>query len=240
MRARVMPQRANRGEAGPGKTRRGGRAHRAAARRDRMGERRWLVVMLRIPVAGRVKTRLARDIGIVAATSFYRHAAAALVARLARPRDWTTVLAVTPDCGVTHPSFPQAAHRMTQGRGDLGARLQRIMDTLPPGPVIVIGSDVPGIAASHIARAFHLLAGAEAAIGPSPDGGYWLIGLRRRPRRLAPFGAVRWSSRHAREDTLRNLDRARIAWLPELDDIDEAADLARHRRHLGRRLACRT
>lgn len=201
---------------------------------------RWLVVMLKTPVAGRVKTRLARGIGFAAATSFYRHATSALLARIDNPAAWSTVIAVTPDPELRSPALPRGFLRMTQGRGDLGQRLQRIMDTLPCGPVLVIGSDVPGITRTHIAEAFRSIAGAEAVIGPSPDGGYWLMGLRRRPRRLTPFGHVRWSSAHARADTLRNLGGLHVRLVAELDDVDDAGDYSRHADRSGRRILAPT
>jgi rSAM/selenodomain-associated transferase 1 len=192
--------------------------------------------MLKVPVAGRVKTRLARGIGVVAATAFYRHAPAALLARIDRPRRWTTVLAVTPDPECRSPALPRHLPRIAQGRGNLGARLQRIMDLLPTGPVVVIGSDVPHVNAGHLAEAFQKLAGSDAVLGPSSDGGYWLVGLRRCPRRLRAFDRVRWSSAQALADTEGNLAGADVRLIATLDDIDEASDLASQGGWTGRRI----
>jgi rSAM/selenodomain-associated transferase 1 len=184
--------------------------------------------MVKEPAAGRVKTRLARGIGLALATGFYRHAVASLVARLTQPRRWTVVLAVAPDpaCRTAALPGPKRA-RVPQGRGDLGQRMQRVIDRAPTGPVIVIGSDVPAISAGDIAAAFHRLEAHAAVIGPSPDGGYWLIGLSRRPRRLRPFRNVRWSTDAARAGTLRNLSGNSVALLGEKPDIDDAADWSR-------------
>ena len=63
--------------------------------------------------------------------------------------------------------------------------IQRILDALPPGPVVIIGSDVPGIRPHHIATAFRALGGSDAVLGPAIDGGYWLIGLKRRVEQRA-------------------------------------------------------
>lgn len=180
--------------------------------------------MVKEPVAGRVKTRLARGMGIALATSFYRHAVASIVARLNNPRRWTLVLAVTPDAVCHTPALPGPKRaRGPQGRGDLGQRMQRVIDRAPRGPVIVIGSDVPGITTGDIANAFQRLEAHAAVIGPSPDGGYWLIGLNRRPRRLRPFRNVRWSTDTALAGTLRNLAGLSVARLSEKADIDDAA-----------------
>jgi uncharacterized protein len=57
-------------------------------------------------------------------------------------------------------------------------------------------------------------------LGPAHDGGYWLIGLRRSPRVLAPFAGVRWSGPHALADTLANLNGKRVLLAPTLRDVD--------------------
>ena len=113
------------------------------------------------------------------------------------------------------------ANAFPQGGGDLGRRLRRLLATLPPGPVVVIGSDTPGITPADIASAFQALGAADAVVGPALDGGYWLIGLRRTPRRVDPFDGVRWSTAHALADTLANLKGRPVARLRTLEDIDD-------------------
>jgi rSAM/selenodomain-associated transferase 1 len=187
-----------------------------------------LVVMLKEPRPGRVKTRLGRGIGMVAAAWWFRHQVARLLRRLDDPR-WHLVLAVSPDRdGLASRVWPAHLPRVPQGRGDLGDRMARLFRSLPPGPVCIIGADIPGIRAAHIARAFAALGCHDAVIGPAPDGGYWLIGLRRTgavPARL--FDGVRWSSEHTRADTIHSLKGHRIALIETLCDVDEARDLSR-------------
>lgn len=185
-----------------------------------------LVVMVKEPVVGRVKTRLARDIGAVRATSFYRSTCAAVLARVQRPGAWRTILGVTPDAAVASAAWPHRIPRRAQGGGDLGRRMQRLMDTSPPGPVIVIGTDVPAIKPAHIHRAVKALGSHDAVVGPSPDGGYWLVGLKRRPRVPRAFASVEWSSSKALQQTLDNLSGLAIARIEQLADVDEAHDLA--------------
>ncbi len=50
-----------------------------------------------------------------------------------------------------------------------------------PGPVVIIGADIPEITPDHIGRAFAALGRSDAVFGPAADGGYWLVGLKRRP-----------------------------------------------------------
>ncbi|MFN0220081.1 MAG: TIGR04282 family arsenosugar biosynthesis glycosyltransferase [Hyphomicrobium sp.] len=193
-----------------------------------------LVIMAKTPIAGRVKSRLARGVGIVSATAAYRSMLGALIARLSEDRRWTTLLAISPDWAVSSPMFPAHVLRMRQGRGDLGERLQRITEVVPRGPLVVIGSDCPGVTPTDIAAAFRRLGRSDVVLGPSADGGYWLVGLKRRPRLRRAFDNVRWSTAHALADTRANLSGLRIAELRRLADIDGAADLASQRRLIGR------
>jgi rSAM/selenodomain-associated transferase 1 len=204
------------------------------------GERRAfaprLVIMVKEPVAGRVKTRLARDIGTVAATAVYRTMLMSVAARLVRDSRWQTILAVSPDGAVTSSMLPSHISRIPQGGGDLGSRLQWIFDRLPAGPVVVVGTDIPAISSNDIAAAFRALGSYDAVLGPSGDGGYWLIGMKRRPRVTPAFERVRWSSEHALADTERNLACLSIAHLGYHDDIDTSGDYARLRCLTGRRV----
>ncbi len=190
--------------------------------------------MVKAPVAGAVKTRLAREAGAVAATRFYRHATAALLGRIGRDARWRTVLAVAPDIHAGARFWPCGLARRGQGLGGLGQRMQRLMDDLPPGPVVIVGSDIPEIRASDIALAFAAVGRHGAVCGPSPDGGYWLFGLKRSPSVPRAFANVRWSSPFARADTLANFKDGSVALVAELADVDLASGLA----SLGAR-ACR-
>jgi hypothetical protein len=191
-----------------------------------------LVAFVKAPRLGRVKSRLARDIGAVAAWQFYRTTMASVLRSLDGDRRWLRWLAVTPDRAVAEPLlWPRDWRRMPQGGGDLGARMGRVMKTLPPGPVVIIGTDVPDIRPRHIAQAFHALGQHEAVFGPAADGGYWLVGLRRRPRCPEIFAGVRWSTSGALADTLANLPRTNVAMLEILKDIDTGANLDCWRRH---------
>lgn len=188
---------------------------------------RHLIVFARAPRMGRAKRRLARDIGTVPAWALANRWLTDLYRRLGNDPRWVTWLAITPDVGPTVFPWPGPATRQIgQGTGDLGQRMGRVIASRPPGHVILIGSDIPSVTQRHIARAFKLLAGNDAVFGPTPDGGYWLVGLNRR-RPLAPFTKVRWSSPHARADSLANLRGRRVALADELDDIDDADALRR-------------
>ncbi len=177
-----------------------------------------------------MKTRLARDLGPVAAAWWFRHQAARLIRRVGRDPRWRTVLAVTPDReGLASRVWPPDLPRWPQGPGDLGARMARAFAAMPPGPVIIVGADIPAVTAAHVAEGFRLLGRHEAVLGPAEDGGYWMIGLRRGGRATPAglFRGVRWSSPEALADTVRSLAPLEVGYAATLRDVDEAADLAR-------------
>jgi uncharacterized protein len=181
-----------------------------------------LVLFLRAPMLGAGKRRLARGIGDVAALRFERSMLALLLRRFGRDRRWQLRIAVTPDRARLRLPRPYARLETAgQGGGDLGVRMRRAIAACPPGPVVLVGADIPALAASHITAAFRLLGCCELVFGPADDGGFWLVGARRRPRPPPPFGAVRWSTRHALADTLANLRRyGAIGFVDRLEDVD--------------------
>lgn len=190
---------------------------------------RQLVIFAKAPRMGRVKTRLSRDVGRVTAWGFFRHALAALIRRLSADDRWTTTIAIAPDTAVGAPIWPRDVDRAPQGSGDLGNRMQRTFDLMPPGPVVIIGADIPDIQPRHIANAFKKLGDHDAVFGEADDGGYWLVGLKRSPRVRKIFNNVRWSGPHALSDTVANLQGARIARLEKLIDVDDGEDYRRWR-----------
>lgn len=196
-----------------------------------------LVIMVKEPIAGRVKTRLAREIGVVGATMFYRHAMRGVIARLAHQPFWRTVLIVDPDSAVSSRMLPAGGTRAGQGRGDLGARMQRPMRVLPPGPICLIGTDVPDISVADVRRAFQQLGNYDVVFGPAEDGGFWLVGLRRTPRVIDPYRArVPWSRSDTLAQTLANLSGVRVGFTARHHDVDSAADLARNQGRYARRI----
>jgi uncharacterized protein len=208
-------------------------------RRPRASFAPRLIVMAKAPRAGRIKRRLAASVGAVSAARFYRTCLTHTLLRLGRDPRWRTLLAVSPDRDVSAPYWPRGTERIPQGGGDLAVRMQRLLQRLPPGPAIIVGSDIPAIKPSDIARAFRLLGNSDAVFGRAADGGYWLVGLRRSPRVLSPFANVRWSGPLALADTLRNLEGYRVAFAATLSDVDSGKDYRGSRRAFERLIQAR-
>ena len=219
--------------------RKGGSGGTRAPGGGRGAEPPFLVVMVKEPRPGRVKTRLARDIGAVEAAWWFRHQSLALLRRLRDPR-WRLILAVSPDAeGMASRVWPRGPARVPQGRGDLGHRMGRLLRGLPPGPACIVGADVPGVARAHVAEAFAALGRADAVLGPATDGGYWLVGLRRTAAVPAGlFDGVRWSTGHAMADTRASMRGLAVAHAATLSDVDTAADLAATARRDAHPPAC--
>ena len=195
-----------------------------------MRARRHLVVFAKAPRLGTVKRRLAAGIGAVAALRFHRANTEALLRRIGGDPRWRCWLAITPDRFAGGPRFWRlTVPRLSQGGGDLGARMERALRALPPGPALIVGADIPGIGREQIARAFRMLAEKDFVLGPAPDGGYWLIGARRR-RRPRILRRVRWSTPAALADTLASLPKGvSVGYVETLEDVDTAAEYRRWR-----------
>lgn len=195
----------------------------------------WLVVMAKAPQLGRVKTRLSKDIGAVEALRFYRCNMARLLRDVGSDPRWQTVIAGAPDAELNVDAhWPTSLPRVSQGEGDLGDRMGGLMEDMPRGPVVLIGCDIPGINAEKINQAFTALGNHDAVFGPAEDGGYWLVGQKRRPAIVPMFQNVRWSTEHALNDTRANLQGRSVALLDELPDIDTGADYEKWRQSHGR------
>src|SRR5213079_636042 len=108
--------------------------------------RRYLVLFARAPRLGSGKRRLARDIGAVAALRFERLMLARLLRRLGRDGRWRLRLAVSPDrARYRMRLWPLGIPVAGQGSGDLGQRMRRALAACPPGPAVLIGTDIPAL-----------------------------------------------------------------------------------------------
>ncbi len=186
---------------------------------------RRLAVFARSPVAGRVKSRLSPALPARLAAVLYAGMLADTFAAVSAATVDERHVCWADDSGECPRGF--APHR--QQGGDLGERLQSAFDALLPGTydhALVIGSDTPPLTALHLDEAFDALEQHDVVLGPTVDGGYWCIGLRRTAPDL--FKDIPWSTREVLTRTLVRAHAAglRAATVATLDDLDTPHDLA--------------
>ena len=191
-----------------------------------------LLIFARVPVLGRVKSRLAAGIGEPAALAVYHELLAITRTAVAGARVPATVWladATGPEPTATEAhEWPDLTTRC-QLAGDLGQRMTAAFAAAfaeGAGRVAIIGTDCPGLCAAHLVQALALLASHDVVLGPATDGGYYLLGLRRPQPEL--FIHKTWSTDSVLADTLADAHRLglRVALLSELRDVDTADDLA--------------
>lgn len=195
-----------------------------------------LVVFLKAPRSGLVKTRLAEALGPDAACAAYRQLVETLLAHLA-PLPAVELCFTPADASAEiHPWLRNDWSTCPQSEGDLGERLHAAFTEhflSDAEHVVIIGSDCPNVTATDIEDAWLALEGHDVVLGPALDGGYWLIGLRAPQPGL--FAAMPWSTDAVFSETMRRARESglRVASLRELADVDTAADWERWLRRVG-------
>ncbi len=186
--------------------------------------------MLKAPRLGAVKTRLAYEIGDEAAVGIYR----SLVVRqlAAVPAGWPVEVHFAPaDAAEAMRAWLGPAHRyFPQSEGDLGARVHAAIDgafSRGAKAVLVVGGDCPELDTALLRDAADALRENDLVLGPTVDGGYYLIGLRGAQPGL--FSDMPWSTSEVFEETMTRIQALglTVEKLPMLFDVDTADDLSR-------------
>jgi uncharacterized protein len=191
-----------------------------------------LIVFMRAPRPGSVKTRLAAEIGADAACAAYRQLVDRLLPQL-RSLEFSVEFRHTPDDAAREvASWAEPNWQLVpQGDGDLGARLERaVLQSLSAGfsRALIVGTDCPYLTSADLLEAEQALATADIVLGPAEDGGYWLIGLRH--FHPGVFRGIPWSTDRVLATTLAWAKGAglKIRLLRTLADVDTAADWQRY------------
>lgn len=186
-----------------------------------------IIIFVRNPELGKVKTRLAREIGDASALEVYKKL-------LQHTHDITCNL----NChkyvyyagAVTEKDLwdNETYFKAIQEGNDLGERMMNAFQALFEAgykKLVIIGSDCPELSSSLIDKAFQLLESSEVVFGPAADGGYYLLGLTQLCEKL--FENKSWSTGSVMADSIHDLSGLKISYalLPVLRDIDTNADL---------------
>lgn len=186
-----------------------------------------VIIFVRNPEAGKVKTRLAAALGNEAALAIYKKL-------LMHTLEITEAMAA--DKFVFYADEVIAAdmwqrphyYKAVQAIDDLGGRMYSAFDYVLSkgyGKVCIIGSDCYELSSAIIEQAFAFLDGSDVVIGPAKDGGYYLLGMKILHPGL--FQNKSWSTDSVLEETLKDIERLKLSFqkLPQLTDVDEAKDV---------------
>lgn len=209
-----------------------------------------LIVFAKAPVPGQVKTRLVPPLTEEQAAAVHEASLMDVVRQ---------GLTMRVDVSIRHDDAPGSSvffartfpdlERRAQGSGNLGRRLERTFDAEFAGDaerVAIIGSDSPTLPSSALTHAFAALDRQDVVLGPALDGGYYLIGLRRRgwPEARVLLSDVPWSSERVLRATLDRLEGTGLSaelltpWydIDRIEDLRLAASHAQPDSRLGRLL----
>ncbi|MEJ8803337.1 TIGR04282 family arsenosugar biosynthesis glycosyltransferase [Pontibacter sp. H249] len=192
-----------------------------------MSDKNLLMLFVRNPELGKVKTRLAASVGPEEALAIYMHL-------LQHTKQITEHLPMDKMVHYSneideHDLWPNDKYKkQVQPSGDLGAKMQSAFKSaFAQGytSVVIIGSDCHQLTPAIIQKAFEELKKYEIVIGPALDGGYYLLGMNQMHHEL--FQNKRWSTEHVFPDTIHDIERLHLTHkvLPELSDVDYIEDL---------------
>lgn len=186
-----------------------------------------LIIFVRNPVPGKVKTRLARTIGPEAALSVYRH-----LLQHTHSITW----ALLPDKFVFYDEgirendlWENSIYGKFRQQGeDLGERMRNAFDDLfQKGyrKLVIVGSDCFELTKAIIEEGFHRLDRHDLVFGPTADGGYYLLGMKKMTTSI--FTGKAWSTSAVLQETLKSADDLDLSHflLPVLTDVDEEKDI---------------
>ncbi|TGL75210.1 TIGR04282 family arsenosugar biosynthesis glycosyltransferase [Leptospira yasudae] len=192
-----------------------------------MDNRETLILFLRNPVVGQVKTRLAAGLGNEAALNVYEQLVE-ITQKQVSGLDLPVRLYFDSIPEFVSGKWGNQVSAHLQSGEDLGFRMSNAFsETFSQGAqkAVIIGSDCPDLETKHIREAFSALDQSDAVLGPALDGGYYLLGLKSYLPEI--FREVPWSTDRVFAVTLEKLQLSRKnVWiLPKLGDVDEPEDL---------------
>ncbi len=192
-----------------------------------------LVIMTRVPIAGKTKTRLiSQNISASQAAKVHQCFLKELALTLHKLPTFITPYLYISDEGppdIVQALFPSDMPMLQQPQGHLGERMQHaFIQLLAQGfeQVILIGSDIPQVQVCDITEASSALQQHDLVYGPTTDGGYYLIGMKA-PLELPFSSTIQWGTPSAFQDSLTSLQNTySVALIRTQYDIDTKEDLA--------------
>lgn len=189
-----------------------------------------IIIFAKQPSAGKVKTRLAKSTGDKFAVTLYRLVTEQLMNELRKFSEFKKYLFYTPDsdANTMRHWLGNEFIYIEQNGMDLGLRMQSAFELVlseANDRVIIVGTDIPDLNSNVIVNAFSKLELHDVVIGPSADGGYYLLGMKKGIPEI--FENIDWSTEKVFKSTIEKLDKLNHSYfiLDELNDIDTEDDL---------------
>jgi rSAM/selenodomain-associated transferase 1 len=190
-----------------------------------------LIIFAKAPIPGEVKTRLCPPLDADEAASLHGSLVLDAIERTKGLQGISLYVAGTPD--LAHPFFKvmegrYGARLLLQRGPDLGARMMNAMqDAFDQGAhdALLTGTDLPALPRAHLVEALKLIKSHDVVLGPTTDGGYYLIGLHKMVPAL--FDGIAWSTASVFAETKKKIETAGLSLglLPECRDMDTLDDL---------------
>ncbi|ADF54493.1 TIGR04282 family arsenosugar biosynthesis glycosyltransferase [Zunongwangia profunda] len=187
-----------------------------------------LLIFTRNPEFGKVKTRLARDIGHQAALDIYKFLLAH-TAKICTPLDTEKAVYYSEEIPNNDLWNATVFQKKKQIGEDLGERMQNAFAegfNLGYSKIIIIGSDLYDIETKDLEQAFKVLNNHEIVIGPAEDGGYYLLGMKQLHPKL--FKNKNWGTATVLQDTINELKKSNYKLLEKRNDVDLYSDIKDH------------
>jgi rSAM/selenodomain-associated transferase 1 len=187
-----------------------------------------LIIFIKNPALGRVKTRLAKTVGDEKALEIYLELTA-ITRKNAKILRGVNRYVFYSDFYNRDDEWPNSAfQKQVQSGDDLGERMFNAFSTIlkSSDKAVIIGSDCPTLTADILEKAFDALENHDFVVGPSTDGGYYLLGFGQQNLSDLVFKNMDWSTDKVLPTTLKRIEEAEksVFLLPELTDVDEEKD----------------
>lgn len=189
---------------------------------------------MKYPEPGRVKTRLARQIGDCEACRVYRRMAEKIIEKTGSDgMDYERTIFYRPASAERRVRNWLAGEKVAPQRGaDIGRIMENAFCDMfrgGAGMAIVAGVDIPGLDAHIVNEAFQELAYGDVVIGPALDGGYYLIGMKARQPDI--FRGISWGTAGVFSETLRVIGNLglTVRTVRAMNDVDTLDDLLKAR-----------
>ena len=205
-----------------------------------------IVLMTRWHAIYRCKSRLSKDIGALKASKIQEELTnhTIEVAKQIQKKGLANIKVAIDGIGIQAAKKWGLKNKVRnvaiQGPGNLGTKMKRqflkthsekTISHEIPNPILLIGTDLPSISHFDLIKAIEILTHKEMVIGPSTDGGYWLIGLTNKllnPKCIWPFSGISWGTNKVLRETinLASLNQIDYQLLQTKNDLDDISDLS--------------